>query len=98
MQERLDAAVERVKSLMRQGYKAPYAIGIVANEKGLNKADIARAMSSRRWHKPKSAEQKPKPPTGYDLNMPELCRECGHPLERGDEICSLCGDDTSWIW
>lgn len=97
MQERLNAAVERVKSLMRQGYKAPYAIGIVANEKGLSKTDIAQAMAARRWPKPEPRPE-PKLPTPKYLDMPELCRECGHPLERGDKLCSLCGDDVSWIW
>jgi uncharacterized protein YoaH (UPF0181 family) len=102
VQEKIDAAVERVKSLMRQGYKAPYAIGIVANETGIDKTLIAKAMAARRWHPqsptpPTPTPAPPEPQPKY-LDASELCRECGYELERGEALCPLCGEDTSWIW
>jgi len=96
MSERLGEAIRRAKSLMRQGYKAYYAICMASDETGVSKSDIGRAMSANRRRKPKPKPKSAVPPEYSDAQ--EYCYECSYPIERGDETCGLCGRDIRWKW
>jgi hypothetical protein len=102
MDEKLKKAVDRVLFLHRdQNYKMPYAIGIVANETGISKKDLAAALAKRRWQKKeiqdikRTLNQKKRNPF-YPVK--EKCRECGTELSYGQDKCPLCNADTGWIF
>jgi hypothetical protein len=95
--DKLERAVDRVKSLVNMKTNVPYAIAKASGEFNVDKGDVARRYREGVARRVASQSFTPKA-VAQKIDATEKCRECGADLDHGDEICGLCGTDVGWIW
>lgn len=84
---RILSAVNYVKGRRRLGVNMALAIHQAASKYGVDKSEISKEMSNRRWHRNLPQELIPTAEV-----IPDMCPECGYQVGPEDTQCYLCGE------